>query len=141
MNGLIGLAGIVSLFVAVGGLIGLLDRKSFSARWLLLAAALVALNDCLLTRIYGLLPDLVAASNWNWEGKILALVATLGIAALPSFGWRRTGLTLVQAPGSLKASIPVVILYCALLHGNRPGLPDRSRDIERDCLSIDDAGL
>src|SRR5204863_69998 len=52
-------------------------------------------------------------TGWNWQGKVLALAATLAIAALPGFGWRRTGLRLAQEPGSLKASIPVAIVYCA----------------------------
>jgi uncharacterized protein len=113
VSGLIGLAGILVLLLVAGGLIGLLDRARFSARWLLIAALLVALNDCLLTSGQGLLPDLFATSDWNWQGKLLALAATLGIAALPAFGWRRTGLTLAQAPGSLRPSIPVAALYCA----------------------------
>src|SRR3546814_12225978 len=29
------------------------------------------------------------------------------------FGWRRVGLTPAQAPGSLKAALPVLVLYCA----------------------------
>ena len=112
MNGLISLSGILSLLLLAGGLIGILDRKNFSPRWLLIAALLVAVNDALLTRMYGAMPDLIADSSWNWQGKLLALAATLAIAALPAFGWRRVGLTLEQAPGSLKAALPVVALYC-----------------------------
>jgi membrane protease YdiL (CAAX protease family) len=113
LNDLIGTAATILLLLVVGGSIGLLDRGRFSARWLMIAAGLVLLNDLLLTRVEGLLPDLFGASDWNWEGKLLALAATLAIAALPAFGWRRSGLTLAQAPGSLKSSIPVLILYCA----------------------------
>lgn len=113
MNGLIGLAGILVLLLLVGGFLGLLDRKRFAPRWLLIAALLVAINDALLTRFYGTMPDLLADSDWNWQGKLLALAATLAIATLPIFGWRRVGLTLAQAPGSLKAALPVLVLYCA----------------------------
>ena len=51
--------------------------------------------------------------EWNWQGKLLALAATLAIAALPVLGWRRVGFTLSQEPGSLKAALPVAVLYCA----------------------------
>lgn len=113
MNGLIGLSGVLAILLVVGGSIGLVDRERFAPRWLLVAALLVAINDALLTRGYGLLPNLMEGSDWNWQGKLLALAATLAIAALPAFGWRRVGLTLAQAPGSLAASIPVALLYCA----------------------------
>lgn len=113
MNGLIGLCGTLAFLLLAGGLIGVADRGRFAPRWLLIAALLVAINDALLTRGYGTFPDLLAGSHWNWQGKLLALAATLAIAALPAFGWRRSGLTLAQEPGSLKASIPVAVLYCA----------------------------
>jgi hypothetical protein len=113
MDGLIGLGGTVAILLATGMVLGLVDRTRFAGRWLLLAALLVAVNDALLTNLYGLLPDLVGGSR-NWQGKLLALAATLAIAATPAFGWRRSGFTLVQAPGSLKAALPVAALYCTL---------------------------
>lgn len=113
MDGLISIAAIIVILLVTGTALGLIRRDSFSIRWLLVAAALVLINDLLLTRAYGLIPSVLPDSDWNWEGKILALTATLAIAALPAFGWRRVGLTLRQAPGSWKAAIPVAILYCA----------------------------
>ncbi|MDP8913635.1 MAG: CPBP family intramembrane metalloprotease [Pseudomonadota bacterium] len=113
MNGLIGLGGTLLLLLLAGGLIGILDRERFAPRWLLIAALLVAINDTLLTRVYGTMPNLLPESDWNWQGKLLAFAATLAIATLPMFGWRRVGLTLAQAPGSLKAALPVLVLYCA----------------------------
>ncbi|MFS0772068.1 CPBP family intramembrane glutamic endopeptidase, BDIM_20840 family [Sphingomonas sp. 1P08PE] len=112
MNGVLGLAGVVALLLAIGLAIGIADRKRFSPRWLLVAALLVVVNDVLLTGAYGVLPDLIGG-RWNWQGKLLALIATLGIAALPAFGWRRVGLTPQQAPGSLRAAAPVAALYAA----------------------------
>lgn len=112
MNGLIVLGGVLLLLFVAGGIIGLADRRRFHPRWLLAAALLVAVNDFLLTRGYGLLPRLIEG-DWNWQGKILALAATLAIAALPAFGWRSVGLTFRQQPGSLRAAIPVAALYCA----------------------------
>jgi len=70
----------------VGGAVGLTRREDFSPRWLLTAAGLVLLNDFLLTRGYGVLPHLLPPTHWNWQGKVLALAATLVIAALPMFG-------------------------------------------------------
>lgn len=49
----------------------------------------------------------------NWQGKLLALAATLAIAASSAFGFRRVGLTIAQKPGSLKAALPVAAPYCA----------------------------
>ncbi|MDQ8757307.1 CPBP family intramembrane glutamic endopeptidase [Sphingosinicella sp. LHD-64] len=117
MNGFIGLIGTLALLLLAGTALGLLQRHNFSFRWLLAAAALVVLNDALLTRGYGLLPDLLPASDWNWQGKLLALAATLAIAALPVFGWRASGLTLAQAPGSLVRCVPVALAYCLFFAG------------------------
>lgn len=114
MNGLISLGGTLALFLALGAVFGLVDRKNFSPRWLLAAALLVAINDALLTRLYGVMPDLLPGSDWAWQGKLLALAATLAIAALPAFGWHSTGITLAQAPGSLKSMLPFTLAYCAL---------------------------
>lgn len=113
MNGLIGLGGTILLLLVAGAALGLTDRKAFSWKWLLAAAGLVALNDTLLTRCYGLLPDLLPAAHWNWQGKLLALAATLAVASLPVMGRKRSGLTLTQAQGNLKSCIPVALAYCA----------------------------
>lgn len=111
MSGLIGLGGVLTLFVILGVVLGCTDRKSFSLRWLLMAALLVAINDTLLTSGYGLLPDLFGGER-NWQGKLLALGATLAIAASSAFGWRQSGFTLSHEPGSLRPALPVAALYC-----------------------------
>lgn len=132
MNGLIGLGGTLVLLLFVGGAIGLATRRHFDLKWLLVAALLVAVNDALLTRGYGLLPDLLPDADRNWQGKLLALAGTLAIAALPAFGWRRVGLTLALLPGSLRASIPVVLLYCGFFLGLAlifPNEPPNGEDI------------
>lgn len=112
MNGLVGLGGTLAILVATGMIIGLADRAHFALRWLIVAAVLVAINDALLTNLYGLLPDLVGGTR-NWQGKLLALAATLAIASSPAFGWHRSGFTLAQTSGSLKATLPVATIYCA----------------------------
>lgn len=132
VNGVIGLGGVIALLLVAGGAIGLADQRGFSARWLGIAALLVAVNDVLLTRAYRLLPDLFAGSDWNWQGKIMALAATLAIAALPAFGWRRVGLTLAQAKGSLLPAIPVALVYCAFFLAIAlafPGSPDGGDEV------------
>lgn len=78
---------------------------------------MVVLNDALLTNFYGRLPDLFPDADFNWQGKALALLATLAIAALPALGWRTVGLTLRQAPGSLKTGLAVALLYVAFFMG------------------------
>lgn len=85
MNGLIALVGTLALLLAVGSLAGCADRRRFAPRWLIIAGLLVAVNDALLTSGYGLLPDLIGG-EWNWQGKLLALAATLAIAGSPAFG-------------------------------------------------------
>ena len=69
------------------------------------------MNDALLTRFYGLLPDVVGG-DWNWQGKLLALIATVAIAMSPVFDRRRAGFTIHQDRGSLKAALPVAAIYC-----------------------------
>jgi uncharacterized protein len=113
VDDLIGITGVVALLLLAGAAIGVARPSTFSPRWLVVAAGLVFINDFLLTRGYGLLPRLIPPSDWNWQGKLLALAATLAIAALPAFGWRKSGLTVAQAKGSLGSCVPLAIVYCA----------------------------
>jgi membrane protease YdiL (CAAX protease family) len=131
MNGVIGLGATLTLLLLVGGGLGLLDRKHFAPRWLLVAVLLVAVNDAMLTRFYGLLPNLLPGDR-NWQGKLLALALSLAIAAHPAFGWRRVGLMLVQVPGSLRAALPVLALYCGfflLLALAFPSEPETAEEV------------
>ena len=93
---LIGILAVVAMLLVAGGAVGMLRREDFSWRWLLVAAALVFVNDAALTNLFGALPRVFPQSGWNWQGKVLALAVTLAVAAHPSFGWRRSGLTLAQ---------------------------------------------
>lgn len=141
MDGLIGLGGVVALLLVVGGLIGWARPRLFSLRWLLIAVGLVVINDVLLTGGYGLLPDLLPASDWNWQGKVLALLATLAIASLPGFGWRRSGLTLQQAPGSLKTALPVAVLYMAFFVALALAFPNEAASKETIAFQLTMPGL
>lgn len=130
-DSVISILSVVAMLLAGGMVLGQLNRAAFSPRWLVFAAVLVLVNDVLLTNLYGALPDLFRGSAWNWQGKLLALAATLAIAAHPAIGWRRAGLTLRQNPGSLVSCLPVVALYClfflvlALSFPNEPASADR----------------
>jgi hypothetical protein len=141
VNGVIGIGATIALLLLIGGLIGLADRARFSPQWLLVAALLVAVNDALLTRFYGTMPNLLAGLDRNWQGKALALAASLAIAALPFFGWRRIGLTLAQAPGSLKASLPVAAFYCAFFAALALAFPDGPANGEEIAFQLTMPGL
>lgn len=112
MSGLVGLGGTLALLLVSGTVVGYLDEPRFALRWLLIAVLVVAVNDVLLTNAYGSLPDVIGGA-WNWQGKLLALAATLAIAGSTAFGFHRVGLTIVQAPDSLKTALPVAALYGA----------------------------
>ena len=111
MNGIISIAGVAGMLLVFGGLIGMTRRHLFAPKWLVVAAGLVILNDFMLTRAYELAPHLLPPSDWNWQGKVMALATTLAIASLPTFGWHLSGLTLKQAERSLASTVPVVMLY------------------------------
>jgi len=140
MTGLAGLAGTLLILLLLGGALGLADRRRFDLRWLLIAAGLVAINDALLTRAYGLLPDVIGG-QWNWQGKLMAFAATLAIAALPAFGWRRTGLTLAHEPGSIRAALPVAVLYCAFFIAIALAFPGGKASIEDTAFQLTMPGL
>ncbi len=141
MDGLVGIAGVIGLLLGAGAVLGLARPSQFSLRWLMAACALVLLNDALLTQGYGALPTLLPSGDWNWQGKILALVATLLIAALPAFGWRQVGLTLAQAPGSLKASLPVALLYIAFFAALAVAFPGEPASVETIAFQLTMPGL
>lgn len=102
-----------AILLVGGSAIGLLDRAKFHWRWLIAAVAMLIVNDALLTNMFGLLPDLAAASDWNWQGKLLALGASLAIAAYPALGFARSGITLRQNV----AGWPVTYAVAAVLGG------------------------
>ena len=102
---------LTALMLVAGGLCGLLNPKQFSWRWLLYAGGLVLAYNFLLSNGYGLLPNFLGGS-WNWQGMALAFIGMLAFALLPGLGWKQSGLTLAQTPGSLRWAIPVALVYC-----------------------------
>ncbi len=139
MDSILSIGAIIALLLAAGGAIALLGKgKGVSLRWLLVAAGLVLLNDALLTRVYHLAPNLIPG-HWNWLGKILALTATLAIAALPAFGWRASGLTLRQA--DLKAPLVITGLYALLFVGLALASPNEPTTAETIAFQLTLPGL
>lgn len=128
-EGLVSILAVVGGLFGIGALLGLAGRRSFDWRWLLAAVALVFVNDAALTRLYGILPDVLGGA-WNWTGKVLALAITLGVASHPAVGWQRSGLTLRQKPGSLKSCVPVALLYCLLIAGLALAFPNEPASTE-----------
>lgn len=106
---------ILSLIVA-GGLASLAVLLGVAAglrwRWLAVATGLLLVHDALVTNAYRALPRLLPFEGGNWQGKLLALAGTLVAAWM--LGRRRAGLTLAQAPGSLRPALAVMAAYAAL---------------------------
>jgi hypothetical protein len=113
-------------------------RRAVSFRWLFAAAGLVLLNDALLTRVYRLVPDLIGG-DWNWQGKLAALAATLALAALPVLGWRASGLTWRQE--HLKGPLAVAGLYALLFVGLALAFPNEPTDVETMAFQLTMPGL
>ena len=102
---------------AAAGLVGAGLARG-PVRWLWLASALLLMvaYDALLTRGYGYIPLDFGPSDWNWEGKTLAVALSLGVAA--ALGFRRSGVTLrhyrTGLPGALALSAVLVAVFTGL---------------------------
>jgi len=125
LNEIILVGGQVAVVAMLAGIGALIFRKSFNAKWLLIALALYVLYDFLLTRGFFLIPHWPEGANWNWLGKFMSLGGMLLIAALPIFGFERAGITLKQKPGWPLAFIALIPLtafyvYFALLANDGP---------------------
>ncbi len=139
-EGLVSVLAICAALLVVGTIAGLIDRRNFVPRWLLVAAVLFLVNDAGLTRVYGLLPDVVGG-EWNWTGKLLALAITLAIATHPAFGWERSGLTLKQNRGSLVPALIVSAVLVALFTWLALGSDDVGASAETMAFQLTMPGL
>lgn len=140
-DGMISIGAIALMLLVAGGLLGLLQRGKFSFGWLLIAAALVVLNDALLTNLYRHLPYFLPRTEWNWQGKLLALGATLIIASLPAFGWKKVGLTLRQDPKGIRPAIIVALIVCAVFVYVALEIPNEPIDRETLAFQLTMPGL
>lgn len=104
----------LSVIVVLGVIGAGLFRGSFRPLWFASALILYVVYDALLTRGLWTLPDLFAQGDWNWTGKLFSFAGMAVVAAMPRFGWRKTGITLRQAPGSVSAWIVFAVLSAAL---------------------------
>ena len=125
-------AGQVAIIAVLGAAGALLFRRSFRLSWFLGALALYVLYDGLLTRGFHLIPNLPASADWNWLGKAMSLTGSLAIAALPAFGYARSGLTLRQKPGwpvalGVLAALSALFFYLAI--SGADGKPDSAETI------------
>ncbi len=141
IDGIFGILGIIAMLLATGTLLGLLDSRNFAPRWLLAAGALLLVNDAMLTRFYGVAPDLAASSDWNWMGKVAALAVTLAIAAHPAIGWRRCGITLAQSPEGRPLTYGVAALVVAAFVALALSLPNESPDGDSLAFQLTMPGL
>jgi membrane protease YdiL (CAAX protease family) len=141
MDKVIGICGVIFVLLVLSFAFWLFNRRSFDGRWLAFALALVLLNDALLTRMYGLLPDFFPESDWNWQGKTLALFASLAIASLPFVGWRSTGLTFRHAKGTLRSCVPVMLVYLGFFLCLALVFPNETADIETIVFQLTMPGL
>jgi membrane protease YdiL (CAAX protease family) len=100
-------------WVAATASIGLIGAAAMRGRvrwgWLLATLPLMTVYDALLTRGYGQIPLHFWPSDWNWEGKALAIGLSLIVASV--LGWRKVGLTLKQH----REGLPDALALCGLL--------------------------
>lgn len=140
-DGMISIGAVALILLVAGGLLGSVQRGKFSFGWLLLAAGLVVLNDALLTNLYHHLPHFLPHSGWNWQGKLLALAATLIIASVPAFGWKKAGLTLRQDRKGLRPAIVVALIVCAVFVYFALKMPNEPIDRETLAFQLTMPGL
>ena len=119
-------------WVAATAAIGLIGAAAMRGRvrwgWLLATVPLMALYDALLTRGYGHIPLHFWPSDWNWEGKALAIGLSLVVASV--LGWRKVGLTLNQDREGLPGALVLCGLLAALFLGLAVWLPGEGFTID-----------
>ncbi|MNH77902.1 CAAX amino terminal protease self- immunity [compost metagenome] len=128
--------------VAVGGLVvaGLMKGR-VRWGWLVASFLLMAVYDAVLTRGYGNIPLSFGSSNWNWEGKALAVLLSLAVASLPVIGWKRAGLTLKQDRRGLPGALVLSGLLVALFLGLALYFPAQGFDLDSLAFQLTMPGL
>lgn len=128
--------------VAVGGLAfaGLMKGR-VRWGWLVASFLLMAAYDAVLTRGCGNIPLSFGSSNWNWEGKALAVLLSLAVASLPVIGWKRAGLTLKQDRRGLPGALVLSGLLVALFLGLALYFPGQGFDLDSLAFQLTMPGL
>lgn len=114
-DAVIAMLGWVALTSAVGLVGAVMLRGRVRWSWLLATLPLMAVYDALLTRGYGHIPLHFWPSDWNWEGKALAIGLSLVVASV--LGWRKVGLTLKQDREGLPGALALCGVLAALFLG------------------------
>lgn len=116
-NGLVSILAVCGIILAASLVVALFQRGRVAWGWLAAALALVVVHDALLTDGWGLLTLPNLGENWNWTGKVLALLAMLAVAAHPALGFRKSGVTLKQDPRGLPGALVVSALLVLVFGG------------------------
>jgi membrane protease YdiL (CAAX protease family) len=140
-DGIMVLAGWVGVTAAAGLIAALALRGRVKWGWLAAALILMVVYDALLTRGYGHLPIRFWPSDWNWEGKTLAVALSLAVASLPLMGWRRSGLTLKQDRRGLHGALMLSGLLIALFLGLALYFPGQGTDADTLAFQLTMPGL
>lgn len=128
--------------VAAAGMLGAVAaRGRIGWAWFLGALLLMAAYDAVLTRGYGHIPLTLWPSDWNWEGKGMAVALSLMVAGLPLLGWRRTGLTLAQDRKGLPGALILSGLLFALFVGLALYFPGEGFDADSLAFQLTMPGL
>lgn len=133
LGGWIGATAVLGLIAAVA------LRGKVKWGWFLGALALMAAYDALLTRGYGHIPIHFWPSDWNWEGKVMALILSLVVAV--ALGARRCGLTLKQDRKGLKGALILSGALVALFLGLALYLPGQGTDPDTLAFQLTMPGL
>lgn len=116
-NGLVSILAVCGIILAASLVVALFQRGRVAWGWLAAALALVVVHDALLTDGWGLLTLPNLGENWNWTGKVLALLAMLAVVAHPALGFRKSGVTLKQDPRGLPGALVVSALLVLVFGG------------------------
>lgn len=133
LGGWIGATAVLGLIAAVA------LRGKVKWGWFLGALALMAAYDALLTRGYGHIPIHFWPSDWNWEGKVMALILSLVVAV--ALGARRCGLTLKQDRKGLKGALILSGALVALFLGLALYFPGQGTDPDTLAFQLTMPGL
>lgn len=124
------LVGWIGATAAVGLVGALVAFGRIRWAWFASALALMAAYDALLTRGYGHITWSFGPSDWNWEGKVMAIALSLAVASLPMLGWKRTGITLRQDREGLRGALVLCGLLAALFLGLALYFPGQGFDAQ-----------
>jgi CAAX amino terminal protease family. len=140
-DAIIATLGWIGIVAAVGLAGAALARGRMRWGWFGAALVLMAVYDATLTLAYGHLPLRFWPSDWNWEGKTLAILLSLAVASTPLLGWRRVGLTLRQDPAGLRGALMLSALLAALFLGLALYFPGEGSDIDALAFQLTMPGL